>query len=102
MISKLTMAGSMFIFVLPLSMQAQNKDPEHPNIIFFLTEDLSPQFLQMYNPGQYGGKTPNVEKLYKEGGLLFSHAYSNASVSSAARTTLITGCYAPRFDGAFH
>ena len=102
MISKLTMAGSMFIFVLPLSMQAQNKDPEHPNIIFFLTEDLSPQFLQMYNPGQYGGKTPNVEKLYKEGGLLFTHAYSNASVSSAARTTLITGCYAPRFDGAFH
>ena len=100
--SKLFLLGGLSMMVFPFSSEAQNKDPEHPNIIFFLTEDLSPQFMEIYNKGNYGGKTPNVEKLYKEGGLLFNRAYSNASVSSAARTTLITGCYAPRFDGDFH
>ncbi|MFR9584436.1 MAG: sulfatase-like hydrolase/transferase, partial [Rikenellaceae bacterium] len=32
----------------------------------------------------------------------FTNAFSNAPVSSAARTTLLTSCYAPRFGGALH
>lgn len=73
---------------------------ELPNIIFFMTEDLSPHFLALFNDGK-GCLTPNVERLAKEG-ITYTNAYSSAAVSSAARTTLITGCYAPRFAGSLH
>ena len=80
---------------------ASNKDmKKKPNIVWFLTEDLSPQYLSLFNNGK-GCDMPNVERLAKEG-IIYTNAYSSAPVSSAARTTLITGCYAPRFGGALH
>ena len=53
-------------------------------------------YLSLYNDGKEGVATPNVEKLAAEG-IVFNNAYCNAPVSSAARSTLITGCYAPSF-----
>ena len=73
---------------------------ERPNIVWFLAEDLSPHYLALFNEGR-GAVTPNLERLAEEG-LIYTNAYSNAPVSSAARTTLITGCYAPRFAGSLH
>lgn len=73
---------------------------EKPNIIWFLTEDLSTHYLALYNNGR-GAETPNVSWM-AQNGITFTNAYSNAPVSSAARTTLITGCYAPKFAGSFH
>ena len=73
---------------------------EKPNIVWFLTEDLSTFYLSMYNNGK-GVDTPNVRWL-AENGITYTNAYSNAPVSSAARTTLITGCYAPKIAGSFH
>ena len=35
-------------------------------------------------------------------GLIFRNAFSNAPVCSVARTTLMTGCYAPRIGTQFH
>ncbi|MFR9503716.1 MAG: sulfatase [Rikenellaceae bacterium] len=77
-----------------------SKEQEKPNIIWFLTEDLSPHFLALFNDGK-GCETPNLAKL-AQAGMLYPNAYSNAPVSSAARTTLITGCYSPSFEGSFH
>jgi len=71
-----------------------------PNIVFFLTEDTSTQFLAAFNQGK-GAEMPHMESLAKHG-VLFDRCYSSAPVSSAARTTLVTGCYAPRFAGDFH
>lgn len=73
---------------------------KRPNIVWFLAEDLSPHYLALFNDGK-GARTPNLERLAQEG-VIYTNAYSNAPVSSAARTTLITGCYAPRFAGSFH
>ncbi len=73
---------------------------ERPNIVWYMTEDLSPQFLALYNEGR-GAETPVLESLAKES-IIYTNAFSNAPVSSAARTTLITGCYAPRMAGSFH
>ncbi len=78
---------------------AANKS-DKPNIIWYLIEDTSPQFMAMYNDG-VGAQTPNLEKLSKDM-IIYDNAFSNAPVSSAARTTLITGCYAPRFGGSLH
>lgn len=83
----------------PLS--AQEVQREHPNFVWFMTEDVSKHYLSLYNEGKCGAVTPNVERLANEG-IVFNNAYSNAPVSSAARSTLITGCYAPRLGVSFH
>ena len=71
-----------------------------PNFVFMMTEDVAPQFVGLYNNGN-GAQLPNVEVLASEG-IVFNNAYSNAPVSSAARSTLITGCYGPRLGISFH
>lgn len=63
---------------------------DRPNILWITSEDNSPYL------GCYGDKlavTPNLDKLASEG-LRYRHAYANAPVCSAARSTLITGMYA--------
>jgi arylsulfatase A-like enzyme len=44
---------------------------------------------------------PNVERL-AEKGLTFEAAYANSPVCSAARTTLLLGCYGPRVSTHYH
>lgn len=73
---------------------------ERPNFVWLMAEDVAPQFVGLYNDGR-GAQLPNVERLAREG-IVFENAYSNAPVSSAARSTLITGCYAPRLGISFH
>lgn len=71
----------------------------HPNIVWLTTEDNSPHFMELYS--DQGAAMPNIEKLAKEG-IVFDNAFSNAPVCSVARSTLITGCYAPRVFTQFH
>lgn len=84
-----------------LTVSAQKVNIERPNFVWFMTEDVSKHYLNLYNEGKCGAVTPNVERLANEG-IIFNNAYSNAPVSSAARSTLITGCYAPRLGVSFH
>jgi len=85
---------------LTSSDDSRPRQSDRPNIVWFLAEDLSTHYLALYNDGK-GAKAPNLEWM-AENGIRFDNAYSNAPVSSAARTTLITGCYAPRFGGSLH
>ncbi|HYO81959.1 MAG TPA: sulfatase [Bryobacteraceae bacterium] len=60
-----------------------------PNILWILTEDMSPQL------GCYGEpliQTPNLDRLAAEGAL-FRHAFTTAPVCSASRSALATGMY---------
>lgn len=91
---------SMGLCFSALPLMADTNNNEKPNIVWFLTEDLSTHYLALYNNGN-GAETPNVSWM-AQNGVTYMNAYSNAPVSSAARTTLITGCYAPRFAGSFH
>ncbi len=70
-----------------------------PNIVWLVTEDNSVHYLKLYDP--LGADMPNIEQL-AENGLVFNNAFSNAPVCSAARSTLITGCYAPRLYAQNH
>ena len=80
---------------------AKEAPHERPNFVWFMAEDISKHYLSLYNDGKEGVATPNVEKLAAEG-IVFNNTYCNAPVSSAARSTLITGCYAPRLGVSFH
>lgn len=72
---------------------------ERPNIVWIMTEDNSKHYLQHFDAG--GAPTPRIEAM-AEHGVTFDRAFSNAPVCSVARTTLITGCYAPRIGTQFH
>lgn len=77
----------------------KNKPETPPNIVWITSEDNSVHYMKMYN--ELGVETPNIEKLANQG-LKFEHAFSNAPVCSAARSTIISGCYAPRIGAQFH
>ena len=70
-----------------------------PNIVWIMSEDNSKHYLKMFD--EMGAETPNIRKMAKQG-VTFTRAFSNAPVCSVARTTLITGVYAPRLGTQFH
>lgn len=72
---------------------------DKPNVVWILSEDNSKHYLRLFDPD--GAPTPNIEAMASNG-LVFNHAFSNAPVCSVARTTLITGCYAPRIGTQHH
>ncbi|MDA7501029.1 sulfatase, partial [Akkermansiaceae bacterium] len=72
---------------------------DKPNIVWIVSEDNSAKWLRIYGPG--GAQMPTVERLAKNG-LIFNHAFSCAPVCSVARSTIISGCYAPRTGAQYH
>ena len=78
-------------------LQAQKQD--RPNIVWLVSEDNSKHYLSLYDRG--GASMPNVERLARNG-LVFNHAFSMAPVCSVARSTIISGCYAPRIGAQYH
>jgi len=68
-----------------------------PNIVWIVVEDMSCDFGYQ---GQKLVKTPNVDRLAKEGAV-FSNAYVTAPVCSPCRSAMITGMYQTAI-GAHH
>ncbi len=74
---------------------------EHrPNIVWIVSEDNSKHYMRIFNP-EHGVATPNLENLAGVG-VTYENAFCNAPVSSAARSTIITGCYGPRQASHYH
>lgn len=73
--------------------------PDRPNVVWIMSEDNSADYLRHFDPS--GAPAPNIESMATHG-VTFDRAFSNAPVCSVARTTLITGCYAPRIGTQFH
>lgn len=74
-------------------------ESKRPNIVWIVSEDNSKHYLKLFD--EAGVEAPHIEALAKNG-LVFEHAFSNGAVCSVARTTLATGCYAPRIGTQFH
>lgn len=90
----------LFLYGIFLINSACNSEEQSlPNIVWLTTEDNSTHHMKLYN--EHGVEMPTIEKLAKEG-IVFDNAFSNAPVCSVARSTLITGCYAPRILTQFH
>ena len=62
---------------------------QRPNIVWIVCEDISP-YIGAY--GYKGVKTPNIDKLAREGEV-YTHAYATAGVCAPARSAIITGMY---------
>ncbi len=72
---------------------------DKPNIVWLVSEDNSSSWLKLYDKN--GASMPNIENLAKQG-LVFNHAFSCGAVCSVARSTIISGCYAPRTGSEYH
>lgn len=73
---------------------------DRPNIVWLTTEDNSATWYRLYNK-ENGAPMPNVERLANHG-LVFNHAYSCGPVCSVARSTIISGRYAPAIGSQYH
>lgn len=91
----------VWLLLLPVQSPAQNstEKPARPNIVWIVSEDNSHHFLKLYSEG--GAPMPNIEALAAHG-LVFNHAFSQAPVCSVARSTLISGSFAPRIGAQYH
>jgi len=69
---------------------AQAAAPAQPDIIWIMADDLG--FADTGYTGLRGARTPNIDRIAKEG-LFLRQAYANSAVCSATRTGLITGRY---------
>lgn len=79
--------------------EAADKKSERPNILWITFEDTSSSEF-----GCYGNKdvhTPNADSLAAHG-IQFMNAWSVAPQSSAARSSLITGCYSSTYAMDVH
>lgn len=85
--------------LLASSCVARLSAADRPNVVWLVSEDNSMHFLKHFDP--HGAPTPRIEALAKHG-ITYDNAFSNAPVCSVARTTLATGCYAPRIGTQYH
>ena len=85
-------------FLINSDFQNQNNN-EKPNILWLVSEDNSIHYMNLYTKG--GAEMPAISSLASKG-VVFDNAFSNAPVCSVARSTIITGAYAPRIGTQFH
>jgi arylsulfatase A len=71
---------------------AQSKNP---NVIVFIADDFGYGSTNVYGASEELIKTPNVNKLAKEG-VKFTNAYTTGSVCTPTRYALLTGQYSWR------
>ncbi|MEW6128167.1 MAG: sulfatase [Acidobacteriota bacterium] len=71
--------------------QSAPRQPSRPNIVFILIDDL--RWDELGIVGHPFIKTPNIDRLGKEGGL-FRNAFMTTPLCSPSRASLLTGQYA--------
>jgi len=76
-----------------LAATATATNPEKPNIVFFLIDDMGWSDLTCYGSDYY--ETPNIDRL-TENGVRFTNAYAACTVSSPTRASILTGKYPGR------
>ncbi len=89
----------LYLTSLLLIFSCQPKPVERPNIVWISSEDNSKHYMSLFD--EHGVETPHIESLAQHG-VVFNNAFSNAAVCSAARSTLISGCYGPRLASHYH
>jgi arylsulfatase A len=78
-----------YLFALAVSVAAA-ENPQKPNIIFVLSDDLAQGDLGCY--GQKLIQTPNLDRMAAEG-TRFTQAYCGTSVCAPSRASLLTGLH---------
>jgi len=86
---KKILAALIFLSVLT---DSSTRAADRPNILWITAEDYSSNWLGCY--GNKQAQTPHIDALAAQS-IQFTAAYSNAPVCAVARSTILTGAYAP-------
>ena len=81
----LVMMAALVCIAAPAALAAQQK----PNIVVIMGDDIGYWNIGAYNRGMMAGRTPNLDKIAKEG-MLFTDYYAEASCT-AGRAAFVTG-----------
>ncbi len=84
----LSIAGQRAVGVPPIA-----DDERPPNVVIIFTDDLG--YADVGPFGAEGYKTPNLDRMAREG-VRFTDFYVSQAVCSASRAALLTGCYSNR------
>src|SRR5690349_11637698 len=87
-LKRLSVAGSIALAVTALTGPAHAADKK-PNILFIMGDDIGMWNIGAYHRGMMAGRTPNLDKLAKQG-MLFTDYYAEASCT-AGRANFVTG-----------
>ena len=90
---------AFFLFFSSALLGQSQASVERPNIVWIVSEDNSKHYMGLYE--EQGTPMPNLENLARKG-LVFNHMFSNGPVCSVARSTIISGSYAPRLGAQYH
>ncbi|EMI51767.1 sulfatase [Rhodopirellula sallentina] len=75
------------------STHAEQSDPQRPNFVFLLVDDLGWGDFGCY--GSQFHETPHIDALAEQG-MKFDNAYAACAVCSPSRAAILTGCYPAR------
>src|SRR4029077_10513297 len=77
------------IFLGAASLPASAQQQQKPNIVVIMGDDIGMWNIGAYHRGMMAGRTPNLDRIAKEG-MLFTDYYAEASCT-AGRANFITG-----------
>jgi len=97
-INSITMAGAALAAAWTVRAESSAQTNSRPNIIWIMAEDMAPD-LECY--GMKGVKTPNLNRLAKEGAL-YMHAYCSNPICSPNRSAMMTGVQQTRINAQHH
>jgi arylsulfatase A-like enzyme len=81
---------SILILLLPMNIPAQARRGDRPNIIFIMSDDHAAHAIGAY--GSRVNKTPNIDRLAREGALL-TNVFATNSICTPSRASILTGQY---------
>ena len=83
----------LLLFFTSIYSQSDKDNKDRPNILFIYSDDHTFQAVSAYESFLSGVvKTPNLDRIAKEG-MLFENAFNTNSICTPARATILTGKY---------
>ncbi|QHW00550.1 sulfatase family protein [Spirosoma endbachense] len=80
-------------YIVPYEERFNAPKPTRPNVIFIISDDHTSQAISAY--GSKLAKTPNIDRIAREGAILYNNVVAN-SICGPSRATLLTGQYSHR------
>ena len=81
----------VLVLLFSLATACSSRNPEHPNIVFIMADDMGFGDVGAYNPESLI-PTPNMDQMASEG-IIFTNAHTPAALCTPTRYGLLTGRY---------
>lgn len=91
--TSILLPASLLLFSSCQNQQSQVAEPQKPNILFILADDLGYHDLGIMGSRYY--ETPNIDRIATEG-MVFTNGYAACQVCSPSRASIMTGKFPSR------